>query len=630
MGSETERPSEVEPTPDDAPPGSVEGSPPAAASEPASEAASGPAPASAPESPGDEPDPPAAPAPSKPEPARWKKLLSGLLVAGGILLFLEAGLRAAGFGGADTFYRPEVAFGEPALATNPAASFRLFPTDRVSGQRIETPQLGFARFPAERGARFRVFVLGASSVQGFPEPPCFAIPASLRAWLERAAPDRTVEVEVVNAGVVATTSFAVLEIAEEIVEYSPDVIVVYSGHNELHGVWGAASALQVGGGSRALTRAAASFRRLRTARLIRRLVRGGGSASADAEPSGELIELIAGGARVRPDGPEHALAEANLAANLADLVALARAADVGCVLATPASNLHGLSPLATGDADADFARGRDLAAAGDLPAARVALRAARDRDPLHFRACDVLCDVVRSAARDGSEVGGDVALADVERRLDEADAAGVAGDDLFGEHVHPTPKGVVEIGRLLADAVLQTRAAARLGASRPLPGPGEVTPAELLGYGPLDELRTAAILRTFYDQSPFLAGQHDREAEVERRDRRMLAIVRGLAADERVLGERLLAGELRRGGLQLEIGRLLEARGSFEAAAAAYARELESFPYDRTALLGRGRVLARVPGREPEARTMVERALRLAPDDPEAQGLFRQLAADGR
>lgn len=77
---------------------------------------------------------------------------------------------------------------------------------------------------------FRVFCLGGSTVQGRP----FAVETSFSSWLklqlEVADPDR--KWEIVNCGGVSYASYRLLPILTEIMNYEPDLIVVYTGHNE--------------------------------------------------------------------------------------------------------------------------------------------------------------------------------------------------------------------------------------------------------------------------------------------------------------------------------------------------------------------------------------------------------------
>ena len=63
--------------------------------------------------------------------------------------------------------------------------------------------------------------------------------AFLQLMLQDAWPDR--RVEVINLGTTAIASFPVLGITTEALDYEPDLVVVYTGHNEFFGTYGVAS-----------------------------------------------------------------------------------------------------------------------------------------------------------------------------------------------------------------------------------------------------------------------------------------------------------------------------------------------------------------------------------------------------
>jgi hypothetical protein len=103
---------------------------------------------------------------------------------------------------------------------------------------------GYYRIPAERYRLFapaefaqrkppstrRVFALGGSTTQGEPYGPATAFPEWLRLQLQLADPNHTYEV--INAGGLSYASYRVLPILREVLNYQPDLIVIYTGQNE--------------------------------------------------------------------------------------------------------------------------------------------------------------------------------------------------------------------------------------------------------------------------------------------------------------------------------------------------------------------------------------------------------------
>ncbi len=89
-----------------------------------------------------------------------------------------------------------------------------------------------ATFDLNKPSRtFRVFALGGSTTQGEPYSTETAFPAWLQLNLQAASGDQ-VAVEVVNCGGLSYASYRVLAILREVLTYDPDLIVVYTGHNE--------------------------------------------------------------------------------------------------------------------------------------------------------------------------------------------------------------------------------------------------------------------------------------------------------------------------------------------------------------------------------------------------------------
>ena len=72
--------------------------------------------------------------------------------------------------------------------------------------------------------------MGGSTTYGRPYFDNVSFCGWLRAYLQAADPTRNWEV--INAGGVSYASYRVAILMEELVEYDPDLFIVYSGHNE--------------------------------------------------------------------------------------------------------------------------------------------------------------------------------------------------------------------------------------------------------------------------------------------------------------------------------------------------------------------------------------------------------------
>ena len=335
--------------------------------------------------------------------------------------------------------------------------------------------------PAPAGA-LRVLFAGGSTVQGYPHPKRLSAPSYLQEMLGDLFPARPIEV--FNAGITAASSFAVARAVEDgVAALGADLVVVYTGHNELYGVYGAASLAQ-GGKAVWTKRLHYALVQWRLRPLVGALIGPLGKEWAD----GPLIEVMSKAGAISASDPRRAQAAANLETNLRDVVAFCRARRVPLVFCTVTSNERGFAParlepplpngervryvdfLAQGqrehassaaltaldqaevlyadDAYLHFLRGYHLEQLGHGARARAAYVRARELDPRPWRATAALNEVVRRVA---AEEG--VLLADVEERFRAHSPAAGVGWELMADHLHPAAAGQVLLARAIVAAL---------------------------------------------------------------------------------------------------------------------------------------------------------------------------------
>ena len=355
--------------------------------------------------------------------------------------------------------------------------------------------------PASEGA-LRVLFAGGSTVQGYPHPKRLSAPSYLQEMLGDLFPER--QIEVFNAGITAASSFAVARAVEDgIAALGADLVVVYTGHNELYGVYGAASLAQ-GGQAVWMKRVHYALVQWRLRPLVGKLIGPLSRKSAD----GPLIEVMSKAGATPASDPRRAQAAANLETNLRDMAAFCRARHIPLVLCTVTSNERGFAPahiepplpdekhvryadfLAQGhreqaspvalaaleqaealyadDAYLHFLRGYHLEQLGRGARARAAYVQARELDPRPWRATAALNEIARRVV---AEEG--VLLADVEARFRAHSPEAGVGWELMADHLHPAADGQVLLARSIVAALEEA------------PAPWQVAP------GALDRLATA-------------------------------------------------------------------------------------------------------------------------------------------
>jgi tetratricopeptide (TPR) repeat protein len=344
-----------------------------------------------------------------------------------------------------------------------------------------------AQFPVDRpeGSAL-VFCLGGSSVYGYPYGAEFAFPDRVEQTLRTAHPDR--EVYVVNQGGMSYGSGRLRLLVSQLMAHRPDVVVVYTGHNEFV----EADAARLASPGSAIDAAVRPIRRLAIYRLGERLLEP--RLPSSVATGGSEFGIDVQRREVR-SVQAHEVTEAadRLATNLREIVRLVRDGGAKPVLCTVGSNLADwrpensamapdLPPATVLDIARHIARARSLAADGRAEIAAEELQAAlaldpgyaalafdaarleqhldhleaatslytraRDNDPTPIRAPSAL----NAAVRDTAAATG-TPLVDVELAMASVAPDGVPGTELFLDYCHPSEAGHDLIARLLVPEI---------------------------------------------------------------------------------------------------------------------------------------------------------------------------------
>ena len=369
-----------------------------------------------------------------------------LLVGLSFVVLFEAGLWLVDVGPDDALFVAS----DSSYRINPQAARRFFPRQYV---RLAPGQDRFAR---DKDARaFRVFALGASTLLGFPNPAYTSFPNFLQQMLADAYPAR--QIEVVNCGVTAINSFVVREFVEEVVEHEPDLVLIYAGHNEFVGPYGAATPFVRLSGNWYFIQLQMFLQRTKTYYLLDSLLHYVVAALRPAAPAESFgVHLVQ--REIYLEDEAHRRTEAHYQRNMAEIVEVLREREVPVALCTLVSNLAGFYPLRSqGSVPSDavpadhpqhaalhFDAGLAHQAAGDSAQALAAFVRARDLDGIHLRACSPFNRTIRTLAAESGAI-----LIDVEQAFAAHAPAGLVGDELITEYLHPTVWGHYLIARTI-------------------------------------------------------------------------------------------------------------------------------------------------------------------------------------
>ncbi|MDP1798934.1 MAG: hypothetical protein Q8K78_15675 [Planctomycetaceae bacterium] len=191
------------------------------------------------------------------------------------------------------------------------------------------------RIPKPKDTR-RILVVGGSTVIGFPYTPDLAFPQLMQELLQRQA-EVGERIEVLNAGITALNSSSEVAVVEEGLACDPDLIVVYTGHNEFYGPGGVAS----GAGSLdpVWFRRLADWKRLRLFQLARRLL----VSQPQAPP--DLMDKLSADRGIPRDSPLFQQAVERFQQNLWAMQSAVEAKNIPLLFVGPVCNERDQPPL---------------------------------------------------------------------------------------------------------------------------------------------------------------------------------------------------------------------------------------------------------------------------------------------
>ncbi len=279
----------------------------------------------------------------------------------------------------------------------------------------------------------RIVVLGGSSTAGFPYHFYHAFPERLATELRARSPLR--RVEVINLGMTAIGSHVLRDMVPVIERLSPDTVLLYTGHNEYYGAFGAGNTPTSVGQMLWLKRFAIWMRRSKIYQALQDLV------TTDPSSDRTMMARSIGNAAITVDGPAYRAGIRQFRANIGKLLGRLRSANIPTYVATVVSNLDGQAPLGDDStAISAYATGQQQLADGDSAAAWVNFFRSKEHDAIRFRAPAA----INAALRELAGTHG-ATLVDI--------AAQAWPDTLFTDHLHPTATGHEQIARAFADAL---------------------------------------------------------------------------------------------------------------------------------------------------------------------------------
>lgn len=303
---------------------------------------------------------------------------------------------------------------------------------------------------------YRIFVLGESSAAGYPFSPLGSFSRYIRDRLKLLYPSS--EIEVVNLSMTAINSYTLRDLFPEVLEQKPDLILIYTGHNEYYGALGVGS-MESLGKSRAMINLLLYLNKYRTVQLVRKSIQWmmGLFSTADDKATGTMMSRMAKDQYISFDTETFDAGISQFEGNMRDILDMAEEKNVSIILSTLASNLKDQQPFISIEyenyprADKIFNQAKAELKHGNIKMADSLFRIAKDLDALRFRAPEKLNRII--AALSGEYK---LPIVDFDSALSEISTEGVIGNDLMTDHLHPTLEGQFILGKLFFEKMEQS------------------------------------------------------------------------------------------------------------------------------------------------------------------------------
>lgn len=324
---------------------------------------------------------------------------------------------------------------------------------------------------------FRVICLGGSSMFGTPYQMTSTIPGIVRKQLRHLYPE--LEIEVINFAASAINSQVIKRFAGVLLDFQPDLVLIYMGHNEFYGPDGVGATWpekNIPG----FIGLKYQLKELRIYQVLQKLIDGIFSSEGTLqEPN--LMRQVSRGSLVELNSKDSQRIFSDFAKNLAEIIKIYKDEKIPLIVSDVASNLmfkpfkwssvegiddenrwfqsfldkistgniqEGLDSVLTileknpANALVNYMAGICYYRLDDFEKAGFYMKMARDHDLLKFRAPGEINEIIADVCRKNQ-----VRFISVQDYLEENSRGGITGYELFWEHLHPKTVGYYLIAK---------------------------------------------------------------------------------------------------------------------------------------------------------------------------------------
>ncbi len=283
---------------------------------------------------------------------------------------------------------------------------------------------------------FRAFVLGASTGMGFPYTSNGSFSRWLKYRLMNEYPDK--EIEIINLSLTAVNSYAALDFSKQLIDYAPDVVLVYLGHNEYYGALGVGSTSKLGNNIR-LVRLLTNLRELRIVQLINNINQKANTNDDDSVVSENLMIEMAENTDIAWGSDEYHMGIEQFRSNMDEICQILSNENIPTIISTLVSNEKSLKPFISDSSSNELSAeyyyhlATENYSNGDFNLAKDQFVKAKELDLLRYRAPEEMNDIIQKL----SDHYPGIFVADSREMFEVRSEYGILGDDMLMDHVHP-------------------------------------------------------------------------------------------------------------------------------------------------------------------------------------------------
>jgi len=351
------------------------------------------------------------------------------------LIFLELILRISGYGdNFDLFITHPDKELENYYVTNPEIGKKYFRKMEYSSP---SKDMFLKKKPADV---FRIFVMGSSTVVGFPYDNNLMFSRILSERLRDAYPGK--KIEMVNTAITAINTFTLADFMPQILDQKPDAILIYAGHNEFYGAFGIGSKEAVSYNPTMIR----MHLKLMNYRIYQLTLNTIGSItsvfSTENKQRGTLMARIVKDADIVYGSDTYKAGINSFNDNMSAMLDMAKQHKVPVYISDLVSNLRDLKPFKS--IASDGLKGADefynaaikFEQQGEIQKAKENYILARDYDCVRFRASSDINKLIKELA-----VKYQANLVPTLDLFNSKSPNGIVGNNLLIEHLHPNITG---------------------------------------------------------------------------------------------------------------------------------------------------------------------------------------------